>query len=77
MGSGLAVFAGQVIRIHESVCTMGTDQAPRPPPKGRTRPWQRGATALQVLVLMGVPRWWASPGPASLPRCLPVLPSAL
>lgn len=74
MGSGLAAFVGQVIRIHASVHTMGTDQAP---PKGRTRPWQRGATALQALVLMGVPRWWASPSPACLPRCIPILPSAL
>lgn len=39
MGSGLAAFAGQVVHIHESERTMGTDQAP---PKGRKDPGREG-----------------------------------
>lgn len=57
---GRGVWAGCICRPSHPRPSLNAYHGDRPgsqgPPKGHTRPWQRGATTLQVLVLTMVPR---------------------
>ena len=56
---GRGVWAGCICRASHPRPSLNAYHGDRPgsqgPPKGRTRPWQRGATTLQALVLTRVP----------------------
>ena len=75
---GRGVWAGCICRASHPHPCVSACHGDRPgPPKRPHKTLAERASALQALVLTGAPRWWASPGPASLPRCIPVLPAAL